>query len=283
MSEQSSSNAANSSNLDIVEPGDAVARLRSSTAKRVAVFLGAGASRTFGYPLTSQILPDILDRLSDPAFLTPLDDPRPADEYRNVLRRYLFELMPGKERRRDNLPLVTSLLSLLDFSVATGQSVLPSSSAQETREARRLLERAILEVIADEDPFGATEGILLERFYELLADLWTRGGERLDVVTTNYDLAADESVFEAVQIKSYSGSPSGRGSRARRSSSCTARPTGSSARCATTSTSTPTWRSGNRRTAAPPTSSTPVIARARSSRPRSSHLRSSGRCASRIS
>jgi hypothetical protein len=87
------------------------------------------------------------------------------------LQTYLNQLLPGKNLRRDNLPLVTSLLSLLDFSLATGQSILATRSLDEVRFARRLVERAILEMIAEDEWFGEQEATLFYRFCTVLTAL----------------------------------------------------------------------------------------------------------------
>jgi NAD-dependent SIR2 family protein deacetylase len=181
---------------------EAVKFLRES--KRVAVFLGAGASKDFGYPLTGELLEGIFREIKKPTFLPLLEGDEPDTDVRNrqLLHDYLKDLMPGESLERRNLPLVTALLSLLDFSLASGQSVLPRRSTPETRRARRLLERAILEVINDEEKFSRPALRHLRHFYQFLRHLRVLGTpDSLDVVTTNYDMAADEAVCEAVRVK----------------------------------------------------------------------------------
>jgi hypothetical protein len=178
----------------------AVRRLRDLTRGPVAVFLGAGASKPFGYPLTAELLTKIVTSLGASDFLKVLPGEH-AKRHRERLRRYLLQLMPGESLRLKNLPLVTSLLSMLDYSIATGQSVMAERSMDEIRQARRLLERAVLEVIAEEDPFSGRAGRLLLQFSDFLKDLRTeKAACPLGVITTNYDMAADEAVFEAAGI-----------------------------------------------------------------------------------
>lgn len=177
----------------------AVQRLRRRKSKRIAVFLGAGASANFGYPLTRDLLRIIIENINSPRFLAALDGDPPGTgkANRELLRDYLFELLPGESLSRDNLPLVTSLLSLLDYSIATGQSVLPGRSIEETRRARQLLERAILEAIDDEDWFKQKEEEQVERFCNFLRELRANRPSRpVGVITTNYDMAADIAVFQ---------------------------------------------------------------------------------------
>jgi len=125
-------------------------------AGKVAVFLGAGASRTFGWPLTNELLPLILEGLIERNLFHDLriNDLEDNRNDRELLTKALIALCPGLELSRsflseneNRLPLVTSLLSMLDFSLSSGQALIAGLSSDEIREARMLLERAIYEVI----------------------------------------------------------------------------------------------------------------------------------------
>lgn len=181
----------------------AALRLRSQDCHKVVVFLGAGASATFGYPLTSKILPTILKWIDDDDFLDGLDGDGDKTGPRNraLLKSHISGTLPGKSLRRNNLPLVTSVLSLTDYAVATGQSLLPGQSIDELRRVRRLLERGILEVIGDHESFTTAQEKLLARFCEVLRGI---GGlktcDGLTLITTNYDMAADEIAFRCAQV-----------------------------------------------------------------------------------
>ena len=173
--------------------------------KRIAVFLGAGASAPFGYPITRELLKKIvcsLDRGTSGFLKTLAGDPSDTGRHnRDLLSQYLSALLPGESVPRQNLPLVTTLLSLLDYSLSVGQSVLPSQSAERTRQARRLLERGILEAIDDGKEFDRHALELLRRFSWFLAAMRRRsGGAPLPIVTTNYDLAADEATYMSANI-----------------------------------------------------------------------------------
>jgi hypothetical protein len=98
--------------------------------------------------------------------------------------------------------MVTSLLSLLDYSLATGQSVMAKRSVEEIREARRLLERGVLEVINDFEEFDADEDRQLTRFCQLMQGL-NGGGSKspLCAITTNYDMAADFAAFRCAKVE----------------------------------------------------------------------------------
>lgn len=195
----------------IIDASRLASRWRARKNVRTAVFLGAGASAAFGYPVTGGLLPQIVQSLKDNDFLAALsgDAPSRGRLNRKLLSEYLHELMPGKSLRRKNLPLVTALLSLLDHSLATGQSLLPARSTAQTREARRLLERGILEVIGDDEWFNATEEAELGRFCGLLTDLRSHAApprqdaSSLAIITTNYDMAADVAAFTCAGIETY--------------------------------------------------------------------------------
>lgn len=177
--------------------------IRRRRSKRVAIFLGAGASSVFGYPLTRALLPTIMTAVHDRDFLPALhgDPPRQGSRNRRELHRVLMQLLPGENLRRQNLPLVTSLLSLLDYSLASKQFLLAASSMDDTRRARQLLERAILEVLAEDEEFGRSAGKYLNMFCGLLTELRARArNEPLVIVTSNYDMAAEELAFRCAGV-----------------------------------------------------------------------------------
>jgi NAD-dependent SIR2 family protein deacetylase len=178
----------------------AVQRLRDSDSTYVAIFLGAGASATFGYPLTRDILKSIIDNLGSTSFLADLQgDPQGSGERnRSLLKSYILRLLPGKSSNGKNLPLVTSLLSLLDYSIAMGQSVLPGHSIDEIRRARQLLERAILEVIDYNKTCTPRTEQSAKQFCAFLQDIHEKcQGRPIALITTNYDMAADRAAFES--------------------------------------------------------------------------------------
>src|SRR2546421_10498063 len=99
----------------------------------VAVFLGAGAPKGFGWPLTNELLPAILQGLvAQVLFEDPRFNTKDANrEDRELLKKTLEALCPGLRiegdyltQNRHRLPLVTSLLSMLDYSLAPGQVLI---------------------------------------------------------------------------------------------------------------------------------------------------------------
>lgn len=169
--------------------------------RKLAIFLGAGASKPFGYPLTRELMFAILEGLKARKILTERGSrKRRAQPEYDTLLAFLGELMPG-ERPSDRVPSVTSVLSLLDYSLNTGQALLAGRTIEETRSARRLLERALLEVIPDEEWFTPDEEDRFDVFAGLLRrirDLRPAGG--LGLITTNYDMLVDLAAIYAAEV-----------------------------------------------------------------------------------
>ena len=190
-----------------VSTGSAGARRAiEARSEGVAVFLGAGASKGFGFPLTRELLPTIIKRLADEELFEDerINNQDLNAEHRTLLKKTLLSLCPGLQitsdeidRNKMRLPLVTSLLSMLDFSLASGQTVVSGLTSEKTREVRSLLERAIYEAIERDKPAGATEfsARLPAPVAGELAD-WLknlRETSPVTIITSNYDVAIEKS------------------------------------------------------------------------------------------
>ena len=115
---------------------------------------------------------------------------------------FLTALLPGERYSEEKVPMVTGVLSLLDFSLATGQALLPGRTLDETRRARQLLERAILEVIPDHEWFGAEEEKRFEQFREWLSSIKARRpAGSLGIITTNYDMVSDLAAMYVADVE----------------------------------------------------------------------------------
>ncbi len=181
-----------------------ICRFRTKSTKPIAFFLGAGSSKTFGYPLTRDLMLEIFQGLASGNILD-----KPSKKSKAVSRRprkdlheFLHHLLPGKRVSKKNVPLVTGVLSLLDFSLATGQALLPGRSLDDTRVARQLLEQALLEIIPDYLGFSGKEEQLFNKFCSLLKGCMSHrppGG--LGLITTNYDMVTDLAAMEIANVK----------------------------------------------------------------------------------
>ncbi|HKP38651.1 MAG TPA: hypothetical protein VJT71_17465 [Pyrinomonadaceae bacterium] len=175
---------------------------------KIAVFLGAGASSTFGWPLTNELLPIILDGLiNDDLFADARINTRAQNAAdRKLLKRILLALCPGMALNKtflkdckERLPLVTSLLSMLDFSLSAGHSIILGLTPDELKDARSLLERAIYEAIAHETRAKAP-GFWPPRSSNKLApqlanwlDRTRTDKTQVGVITSNYDVAMEQA------------------------------------------------------------------------------------------
>jgi hypothetical protein len=157
----------------------------------VALFLGAGASKAFGYPLTSEILPLIRRGLA----ASTLFGSTPSDEQQRIrLHTLLKSVLPGMDNVSDaNLPIITDILSLIDYSILSASVASVREPRHELLHLRKLLERAIVEIL--ECPYDRySVPARLRRF----ADWIHRRNEVPDsvaVISTNYDISLETELF----------------------------------------------------------------------------------------
>jgi hypothetical protein len=154
------------------------------------VFMGAGASRPFGVPLTAEILPEILRRLG---LGTLFGRTRSARRTGRKLQDLLHAFAPGLGQPRIQPPLITDVLSLIDHMSANGQAVRPSLGPRELDSLRALLEQGLAEVLAARRTPRRSNPALLKRFVD-----WTLAlaqAEGLTLISTNYDVVVEESLY----------------------------------------------------------------------------------------
>ena len=98
--------------------------------------MGAGASKAFGFPLTSEILPQLREGLQTGSLFGRRDAPQV-----NKLTQFLTDIFPGFNKLPDNkLPLITDVLSLIDYSIHTLSAPAPKREVNGLIEFRLLLE-----------------------------------------------------------------------------------------------------------------------------------------------
>lgn len=168
--------------------------LNQPSKRPLAIFLGAGASKTFGYPITRELMLKIFDGLRKGRIFQGTVRGRrtlssnPGTE----LHKFLRELLPGERYSKAKMPMVTGVLSLLDFSLATGQALLPGYTLDDTRRVRQLLDQSLLAVIPHHEGSTADEKRLFRRFQLWLTSLKAlRPPGKMAIITTNYDMIAD--------------------------------------------------------------------------------------------
>ncbi|MGJ5815174.1 hypothetical protein [Paludibaculum fermentans] len=160
---------------------------------KTTVFLGAGASKPFGYPLTAEILPAIRRRLGVEAALFGGNDIEHAAEAR--LKLLLPAVLPGFYDEALELPMITDLLSLIDYSLAAGRTLIPGRPAAHLLELRTLLDWALLSVIEPDSKSALLTHPLLESFCNWLNAHGGASGEPIGVISTNYDIAVERKLF----------------------------------------------------------------------------------------
>jgi NAD-dependent SIR2 family protein deacetylase len=175
-------------------------------ATRTVLFLGAGASRPFGFPMTAEILPEVLHRLKRRVLFRHARAGRSREggaATHRELQRLLSRFMPALFEGEAEPPLITDLLSLVDHLLSAGNAPKPDLDLAGLDRLRALLERAIAEVLAEptvRDRADANEDVLL-RFVDWMHDR-ARGGEgRLSIITTNYDVVIEQRLYARLNVR----------------------------------------------------------------------------------
>jgi NAD-dependent SIR2 family protein deacetylase len=158
-----------------------------SRKRRVLLFVGAGASRACGYPLTSDILPEILRRLKERQF-----NDRHIKAHAGALQKMLSRLVPMRGHGR--VPQITEILSVIDYCLESGEEFFSASPRTlKLMDARWLLERATCGVIRKIYPREAVPREIAD-----WAAALRRKGTDVTIVSTNYDFSLDRVLFEGL-------------------------------------------------------------------------------------
>ena len=170
-------------------------------ARSTVLFLGAGASRPFGFPVTAEILPEILRRLSTAELFRGTSPSGGAEERTRALLALLRDVLPGLFEERVEVPLVTDLLSLLDHMLLAGHPARPGLRVSELDRLRVLLEEAMAEVLSApmEEGRAAQNAPLLDRLVSWMHGIASSEDRRLSVITTNYDVAIEKRLYQAME------------------------------------------------------------------------------------
>ena len=196
-------------------------------------FLGAGCSANFGYPLTNQLLPNALSRAvaqtkpTRPKQANGKPAPKPTARPKPKLQPLfsgirsakhelteatqflsgLKSLLPGLDdllktedpERTKSCLAITDVLSLIDYALLSEQPISEHLSVKDLADLRRRVERAIFEVLYETGYYSTTQTDMLERFISRISAEGHR--KRVAVITTNYDLAVDDPLFERYEGK----------------------------------------------------------------------------------
>ncbi len=155
--------------------------------RSIALFLGAGASKAFEFPLTNELLPYIRAGLRNNN-LFGTGTKSTAEHAR--LKRFLRSLYPRFLRCPDGaLPSITEVLSLVDHAALTGAGI-GNTPLKELASLRRLFDRGIVEALEWFEPFE-NEPRSLTIFVNWLYDRAFTQGMPLTVLSTNYDIIVE--------------------------------------------------------------------------------------------
>src|SRR5262249_44697267 len=114
------------------------------------LFTGAGASYSFGYPLTRDLLPMVRRQIRDETLFEKINGPTKDRRDRDALYSYLSKLLPGFKRASDgDLPLITGVFSLVEHAIVS-ETALPTGGDTKLRHFRDLLKQAIADVLLGE-------------------------------------------------------------------------------------------------------------------------------------
>ncbi len=159
-------------------------------------FLGAGASREFGIPLTNALMPAILDRLRSGDLFGK------SAMHRAMARRllgFLRHVFPGLGRKDVAAPSIIDVLSLVDYAISTSTALRAKAAKTDLIEIRRLLEIAVCGVISDNHV--PRETAKLKQFWGWIESRNTRAPDSVRIITANYDCSIEEMLRRSKNFK----------------------------------------------------------------------------------
>jgi hypothetical protein len=157
---------------------------------KTVVFLGAGATKACGGPLTSEILPNIVQArdIPDPASIPDLSGRL------NLLTSFLSDLFHVTSNSRQELyPSLPLLMSLLDTAIERRQSFHPQWDFARISDLRQAIELGIFDLL-EERLFKAPTN----NHYQLLQTVFGPDTGPC-ILSTNYDLIIDTALMSFSQ------------------------------------------------------------------------------------
>lgn len=160
---------------------------------KIVLFLGAGASKVFGYPLTTEIFPMILEGIEN-KMIFKNDSGKNDEEELAHLDYFLRKLFPGLNKvATDKLPQITEILSLLDHLIIHGNTPWFENSNRTVAYYKRLLERAIIDVLTPKDDRPIELKNTCEWIYR------NHKNSYFTIISTNYDLSIELKLFDLIK------------------------------------------------------------------------------------
>ncbi|HQW12997.1 MAG TPA: SIR2 family protein [Saprospiraceae bacterium] len=159
--------------------------------KQSTVFLGAGASKAFGLPLTKEIFPLLIQKLENNTLF------RGNMKEIELLRHFLNSLLPGLDLIQEKeYPLITDILSLLDHSIAEGFLLTGGDSLYRYEQYRYLFEKAILQILElKQDEANEYLKLFVEWIVEQLPH------QMITIISTNYENVFEQMLYDQLKAK----------------------------------------------------------------------------------
>ena len=167
----------------------AVAKTSDSKKKNIVYLLGAGCSASFGYPVTSQIMPGICEHIFAAGQL---------EDYKLQLTDSLSKIyscfVPPYDK--ENLVDIIELLSLVDYSCLYNLPPHPDMDIKSTDSLKENLLRALVEMLTEYDLKKKDKEARLsyKAFQKVLKD--QINSHNVSIITTNYDMSIDLALSE---------------------------------------------------------------------------------------
>jgi SIR2-like protein len=155
------------------------------------LFLGAGASVPFGFPLASQLLGKVYQRLRKRGF----KDMKAKDQA--FLAQALASLFPALTRSMRTHVTVSlpSVLGVLNHMLVAGARIRFGRTNRTVAATKVLLEQAIAQVLDPKDVTGGKNKRLLRQFAKVLWKRVESESAALGVISTNYDVCVEQVLF----------------------------------------------------------------------------------------
>lgn len=173
--------------------------------QNIVYFLGAGCSKNFGYPLTGDIMPEILQKLHENN-LFQLDEDEKLDIeviHEVDLLDFIALLYPGLIGKKPKtnikwIPSIIEILSLVDHLCFYSIPPHPKLGEERLLHFRYLLNRAVAELLMDYQnmPDNADEEKMLKKFMAPI--IREKKKAKVSIITTNYDLSIDPAFESAI-------------------------------------------------------------------------------------
>lgn len=173
--------------------------------KHIVYFLGAGCSKSFGYPLTNEIMPCILENLyNNDLFQLDIEGKTNVERRQEKeLRNFIELLYPGLKKlsledKKKWTPSIIEILSLVDHLCFYSIPPHPVLNEEKLLQFRYLLNRAVAELLMDyqAEDYKPEELKLLKAFMKPIVAKNKK--QKVSIITTNYDLSIDPQFESAI-------------------------------------------------------------------------------------